>query len=93
MTRFLTAIAACLIFTACATPEQLAAQRELQRQQDMDTCASYGFRPNSDGFRNCLLQLDIAREQRDYYDTRYGGYYDYYPHRHTSGSIGYYLHR
>ncbi|MFW0777999.1 MAG: hypothetical protein ACN2B6_09820 [Rickettsiales bacterium] len=75
-----------LLLSACATPEQIAARQEAQRQADYETCKSYGFRVKSDAFRNCLLQLDIARQQRssNYY---YGGSYR---HRHGTG-IGYYL--
>jgi len=69
----------CLL-SACTTPEQIAAAQQQQELEDADTCASYGFRANSDGFRNCLLQLDIAREQeRNAY--HYGGsYWDRHPH-------------
>jgi len=79
-------ICGCLVLSACATPEQIAARQEAQRQADYQTCKSYGFRTKSDGFRNCLLQLDIARQQRNnnYY---YGGGY-----RHRGSGIGYYLH-
>lgn len=41
----------------------------------MRTCESYGLKPGSENFGMCMLQLDLARQQR--YDTfRYGyGYY------------------
>lgn len=88
-----TMIVACLLLSACATPEQIAEQRQLQQQQDVETCRSYGFRPKSDAFSNCMLQLSIAREQRQYYRDNsyyYGGYYGSgYPYRHGGGSLGY----
>jgi hypothetical protein len=83
-----------ILLTACATPEQIAEQKRLQDEQDYNTCVDYGFRPHSDGFRNCLLQLDLARQQRRemyYHDSYYyGGYYG--PYRHGAG-MGYYLGR
>jgi hypothetical protein len=66
-------IVLCLLTSACATPEEMAAARQRQQQADADTCASYGFRARSDAFSNCMLQLEIAREQRNYY-------YDTSPH-------------
>jgi hypothetical protein len=84
---------ACLLLTACQTPEQIAAQQQMQYEQDVETCRSYGFRPKSDAFSNCMLQLDIARQQRYYYDSNnyyYGGYYGY-PHHRVGSSVGYYI--
>lgn len=65
------------LLTACATPEQLAQQRQQQEQDDIATCRSYGLRPGSEAFGNCRLQLDLARQQQYYYDhsTYYSGYY------------------
>lgn len=69
-------IASLLLVAACATPEQLAAQRVAQEQADMETCRSYGLRPGSEAFGNCRLQLDLARQQQYYYDRNYySGYY------------------
>jgi hypothetical protein len=34
---------------------------EERRAADIQTCRSYGFRPNSDALANCLLQLDLDR--------------------------------
>lgn len=72
---------AVLALSACATPEQLEAQRQQQMQNDLDACAGYGFRPGSDAFRNCLMQLDIARKQPRCYETSprfHYGFYHYY---------------
>jgi hypothetical protein len=64
---------------ACATPEEQAAARERQMHVDYTTCVEdYGFRPNSDGARNCMLQLDIAREQQQNY-SYHGSYWDRHP--------------
>lgn len=73
-----------LFLTACATPEQIAEKKRLQLEQDRQTCRDYGFRPRSDAFSNCMLQLEIAREQRQYYyDSgypRFHGSYHYFRH-------------
>ena len=53
-----------LFLTACATPEQIAQQRAMQEQADIETCKSYGLRPGSEAFGYCRLELDLAREQR-----------------------------
>lgn len=75
-----------LLLSACvASPEQIEAARQAQQQQDYNTCAGYGFRPNSDGFRNCLLQIDLARQQQRYYNDSYYGYGAGYPYRYSSG--------
>ncbi len=84
--KYAALFALCLL-CACSTPEQREAARQQQAQEDVETCRSYGFRPRSDGFRNCLLQLRIAREQRAY-DYHYDGYYG--P---RFGSGIYYMHR
>ncbi len=74
---------AMLWLTGCIqTPEQMEALRLEQEQRDNNTCASYGLRPGSEAFGNCRLQLDLAREQRQYYYNApyprfYGGYYHY----------------
>lgn len=72
-----------LLLAACATPEQIAAQREAQMKADYDVCVNgYGFKPNSDGARNCMLQLEIARQQRVYYyDSGPRFHYGYYHYR------------
>lgn len=71
-----------LFLTACATPEEIAARREQQMQADYNTCVNdYGFKPKSDAARNCMLQIDIARQNRDAYYNAYprfhGGFYHY----------------
>lgn len=34
---------------------------EERRAADMRTCTGYGFKPNTDGMAQCLLQLDLDR--------------------------------
>ncbi len=41
------------------TPEMVALEK---RQELINKCQSYGFEYNSPEFKNCLMQLDIARE-------------------------------
>lgn len=80
-------ISSLLLITACATPEQLAENKRMQQQADRDTCASYGIRPRTDQFADCLMQLDLNR-QRAYYYTNYDYYYR--PEPHIYGGLGYY---
>ncbi len=84
MRRFLPALTLCLL-SACATPEQIAAARQQQEQMDAETCASYGLKPGGENFGMCLFQLDLARQQRYYYDRptfHYGVGAHHYLHHH-----------
>lgn len=49
-------LAIILSLSACQslTPQQ-------QREQDQQTCAGYGFKPQTDAFANCMLQLNLDR--------------------------------
>jgi len=78
-------IIACLLLTGCYSPEQVEAARKAQEQADINTCASYGLHLGSEAFGNCRLQLDLARQQRYYYN-------DPYPYPVTFGA-GYYRYR
>jgi len=69
------------LLAACQTPEQIAVRKQMQEQDDFDTCVSYGLRPKSEAFGNCRLQLDLARQQR-YYNN-----YDYPYHPRIGSSI------
>ncbi|MGH6861243.1 MAG: hypothetical protein ACRECY_13360 [Phyllobacterium sp.] len=64
-----------------------------RRAIDGETCSSYGFRRNSDGFASCLLNLELDRraERRARLDEMrfnspplllYGGGYRYHHHHH-----------
>lgn len=48
-------VCACLGLAACVSPEQ-------QRAQDNSTCDGYGFARGSDGYANCLMQTNMARD-------------------------------
>lgn len=76
MRRLLLAAASLLCLSGCTTPQE----RAMQQQADMDriiiefgpACARLGYSPNSDLWRNCVIQLSTKDEI-----TRYGGTYLY----------------
>ncbi len=78
------------LVAACATPEQLAEQRRQQAAIDTQTCRNYGFRPGTEAFGNCRLQIDLVRqEEQNNYNRAYfysdfsyarGRPYHYFPH-------------
>jgi len=54
----------------CATPEEI-------RQQMVNQCYSYGFKPNTDPFAQCMMQLDqqnAAVQERQQACLAYAGY-------------------
>jgi hypothetical protein len=78
----------CLALSACSTPKQIEATQQQQMAEDYKTCIEqYGFKPKSDAARNCMLQIELARQQCTSY--RYNDY-PYYP---RIGTSFYYLHR
>jgi hypothetical protein len=58
-TRVVTALGLIVCVAACAgvTPEQ-------QHAMDQQTCASYGFKPDSDRFADCMMQSNQRREDK-----------------------------
>jgi hypothetical protein len=79
----------CFLLCACQTPEQLEAAKQQQMQADYNTCVgTYGFKPKSDAARNCMLQIELAREQART-NAVYGDPYVYGP---PIGTGFYYLH-
>lgn len=56
-------LAAFLSLTGCVTPEQQAAMDAAQKQADTRECESFGFRPGSTAFGNCMLKLKEIRAQ------------------------------
>ena|SRR5437763_10935372 len=48
---------------ACTTPQQRAAHKEAEVEQMMviygPACSRLGYRPNSDPWRSCVLQLNV----------------------------------
>lgn len=77
--RQLTILAAsALLLAGCTTPQERAARM----QADMDriiveygpACTRLGYQPNTDAWRNCLLQLNTNDEVIRYgYPSRYYG--------------------
>ncbi|UZF93664.1 hypothetical protein [Bosea sp. NBC_00550] len=68
-----------LACSGCVTSAELRAADEAR-------CRSFGFRASSDGFANCLLQLDLDRaaDRRyrfDRFDASFGGPPWYYGRR------------
>lgn len=71
-------VAGALLALACAG---CVTDAEL-RAADEARCRSFGFRSQSDGFSNCLLQLDLDRSadrryrmDRTFYGPYWGPYY------------------
>jgi hypothetical protein len=56
LARLVFVMAAALLAGACNTTANLE-----QRSADEARCRSYGFRPATDAFAKCLLQLDLDR--------------------------------
>lgn len=65
-----------VLLSACATQEEIAAQRrhefaqqqaarEAYREQVYGQCRAYGFVDGSPEFRQCLMQVDQANQQRN----------------------------
>lgn len=59
-----------LLCSGCVTLEE-------RRAADEARCRSYGFRAGSEGFANCLLQIDLDRSaerryQFDRFDASFG---------------------
>jgi hypothetical protein len=52
-----------LTLSACATPEQRAAQAAALRNADEAECTSLGFEPQTEAYADCLLRLREIRSQ------------------------------
>ncbi len=67
MKLFFVFLLASFFITSCATKEELAIRDEQERQKLVDTdkskCISYGFTENTEGFSNCMLKLDLSRQE------------------------------
>lgn len=63
---------------ACSTPQQRAerAQAEMAEQMTIygPACARLGYAPNSDEWRQCVLQLSTREELRQASPPYYGGW-------------------
>ena len=58
---------AVLLLYGCVTPEEKA-QLQLEKQktlilEDQNKCLGYGFTQGTDQFSNCMMQLDISRNE------------------------------
>ena len=65
--RCLLCLAVLVLLSACASPEQQAAIRQQQIEEDAQQCRAYGLKPRTEAFANCRMQLDLARKQRHHY--------------------------
>lgn len=77
MLRYILILLAALGTTACATPEQRAAQMRAEMDRMIQVygpaCGRLGYAENSDQWRNCVLQLSMKEEME-----RYGRHPSYY---------------
>ena len=75
---------------ACQSPEEIQVAKENRMRADYQTCVEdYGFKAKSDAARNCMLQIELNRENQENY--AYGAsYWDRHP---FSGSGVYFMNR
>lgn len=70
-------LAATALLAACSTPQERAARLQAEMDSMVATygpaCIRLGYAPNSDPWRNCVLQLSLKDEVE-----RYGSYPSYY---------------
>lgn len=52
-------------FDQCVA-DKLEKVRKKQQQVDADSCKEYGFKPNTDAFADCLMNIDQSRIQREH---------------------------
>ena len=65
----------CILLVSCAMTDEQRSEREAKKlfkeiekkqkivKKDKSKCASYGFNENTEAFSNCMMQLDISREE------------------------------
>ena len=67
-----------LLLAACSTPQQRAERLQAEMAELMaiygPACTRLGYAPNSDPWRECVLQLSTRDEVRRYGPSYYGGY-------------------
>lgn len=58
--KFYAAVCTALMLAGCSTttPEQRVADHQ-------SSCASYGFRPGTEGYANCMMRMDMAAKAED----------------------------
>jgi hypothetical protein len=64
LARTATMIGLAVLMSGCMTAEQ-------RRAADEERCLSYGFRPRTDAFAECLQRLDLFRRAELRQDTIY----------------------
>lgn len=80
MRQLLIAAASVLLLTACSTPQERAARMQAEMDRIIveygPACVRLGYAPNTDPWRNCMLQLSTTDDILRYgYPSRvYGGY-------------------
>lgn len=76
--RWLIVLGLAAALGGCVTPAE-------QRALDEGRCRSYGFRPGSDPYANCLMEVDLdrsaARRARLEASGFYGPYWGPWPYR------------
>lgn len=92
MHRYLTIALLASLLAACATtPEErrAEAEREAARLKETygPTCDKLGYQPDSNKWRDCLLQLEDQRlmQQEMLMDRSYWGYPGYWPYYYSPG--------
>lgn len=76
-----------LLLAACASPEQVAAERAARAAADDQECRELGFRPGTEAYGDCRLRLREIRAQQEHaralrlYDPYWhGGPWGPWPH-------------
>lgn len=57
-----------LAVTSCATQKQVQAQQSNEAaywERLRTRCMAYGFQSGTEGFKNCVMQLDLANKQNE----------------------------
>ncbi len=79
MLKYGTLLGVALLMAACTTPEQKAARMQAEMDRMMRSygpaCQQLGFAPQTDQWRNCVLQLsDRDEADRRFHPYWHGGY-------------------
>ncbi len=53
-----------LVLAACASPEEVAARKKRQAEEDAKICQSQNLAPGTGAFETCLGQQRMLRDQR-----------------------------
>jgi hypothetical protein len=81
MRNFIILFITSVVVAGCASPEQRAARLQAEMEHVMrvygPACARLGYAANTDGWRNCLLQLS-TKDEIQRYSNNFGAYPYYY---------------